>query len=281
MRVLAAVRHRLPSPAMVHRVVGSACAALLLAVGLAACGSDGGGTTTAALDPQVIRPGTLTVCTSFGYPPFEFKQDGKPAGFDIDLADEVARRLGLKAVFVNAKFDDIQSGQALNEGKCDVAAAGISIRGDRARVLDFSSPYFDAAQAMVVRQGSAVSSIDDLAGRKVGVQDGSTSQLYVSDNAPKTADIVAFNTVAQVTDAIRRGTVDAGVYDNTVVGDVVAHNPRFAVADEFQTGEQYGMAVKKDSSVDLLRFINNVLADLKASGRYDQIYDRWIAAATQ
>jgi polar amino acid transport system substrate-binding protein len=250
----------------------------MLAVGLAACGSDGGAT-TAALDPHVIKPGTLTVCTSFGYAPFEFKQGGKPAGFDIDLADEVAKRLGLKAVFVNTAFDDIQSGQALNDGKCDVAAAGITIRGDRARVVDFSSPYFDAAQAMVVKQGSAVSSIDDLAGRKVGVQDGTTGQLYVTDNAPKTTDIVPFKTAAQVTDAIRKGTVDAGIYDTTVVSDVIAHNPRFALAAQFQTGEQYGMAVKKDSSIDLLRFINNVLADLKSSGSYDQIYDRWIGTA--
>jgi polar amino acid transport system substrate-binding protein len=273
-------RQRLTSPAIFRRALGSASAALLLAAGLTGCGSGGGGATTAALQPKVVKAGTLTVCTSFGYAPFEFKKDGKPMGFDIDLADEVAKQLGLKAVFVNADFDDIQSGQVLNEGECDVAVAGITIRGDRARVVDFSSPYFDAGQAMVVKQGSDASSLDDLADQKIGVQDGTTGQLYVTDNAPKTAKIVPFDDASQVTDALRTGAVEAGIYDNTVVGDVVAKNPRLEVAAEFDTGEQYGMAVKKDSSVDLLRFINNVLADLKQNGGYDALYNRWFRGST-
>ena len=262
----------------IHRALTSACA-LLVAVSLAGCGSNTGGSTTAALDPQVVKAGTLTVCTSLPFPPFEFRKGGVPAGFDIDLAKEVAKRLKLKPVFVNTDFNDIQSGQLLNDGKCDVAAAGLSINGERARVLDFSSPYFDAGQAMVVKQGSDASSLDDLAGKKIGVQHGSTSEVYLADNAPKDVTIVPLTTAGDVTDAVRKGDVDAGIYDNTVVGEVVAENPKLVVAAEFDTGEQYGMAVKKDSSVDLLRFINNVLADLKDSGGYDDIYNRWFGTA--
>jgi polar amino acid transport system substrate-binding protein len=264
---------------MTHRVLRSAFALLILSVGLAGCGSENDAATTAALDPKVIKAGTLTVCTSFPYPPFEFRKDGKPAGFDIDLANEVAKQLGLEPVIVNADFGDVQSGQLLNEGVCDVAVAGLSINGERARVLDFSSPYFDAAQAMVVKQGSGVTSLDDLSGARIGVQEGTTGELYVTDNAPNDAEIVALTLASDVDAALRQGDVDAGVYDNTVVGDLISRNPDFEVAAEFDTGEQYGMAVKKNGSVDLLRFINNVLAELKTNGGYDDIYDRWFGGS--
>jgi polar amino acid transport system substrate-binding protein len=261
---------------MARRAVWSATAALVLALGLSGCGSNDGGATSAALDPKVVKPGTLTVCTSFGFAPFEFMRDGQPAGFDIDLARAIAQRLKMKAVFVNGDFRDIQSGQLLNEGKCDVALAGMTINGERARVLDFSSPYFDAAQAMVAKRASGIATLDDLKGGKVGVQDGTTTELYVRDNAPGTAQVVPFTTPGEITAAIKKGRVDAGVYDSTVVGDIVATNPRLEVVATFATGEQYGAAVKKNASVDLLRFINNVLAELKQNGGYDRIYRRWI-----
>ncbi|HSS68932.1 MAG TPA: ABC transporter substrate-binding protein [Nocardioidaceae bacterium] len=270
--------HRTRTPAA-RRILTSACA-LLVAVGLAGCGSTTGAAKQAALDPQVIKAGTLTVCTSLGYPPFEFNQDGQPAGFDIDLAKEVAKQLQLKPVFINANFNAIQSGQLLNDGRCDVAVAGISINGERARVLDFSSPYFNTGQAMVVKSTSEATSLDDLGGEKIGVQKGTTSELFLTDNAPKNATIVPLTTPGDVTDAIRKGDVAAGVYDNTVVGDVIERNPKLEVVAEFDTGEQYGMAVKKDSSVDLLRFINNVLAKLKSGDGYDAIYNRWFGGAT-
>jgi polar amino acid transport system substrate-binding protein len=250
-------------------------ALLVFSVGLAGCGSANDTAKKAELDPKVVKAGTLTVCTSFPYPPFEFRNHGQPAGFDIDLAHEVADRLKLKPVIINADFDDIQSGQLLNEGECDVAVAGLTITGDRARVLDFSSPYFDATQAMVVKRGSGLTALDDLSGAKIGVQAGTTGELYVTDHAPNDAKIVPFTDAFDVDAALRKGEVAAGVYDSTVVGDVVSRNPDFEVAAEFDTGEQYGMAVKKNGSVDLLRFINNVLAELKANGGYDDIYARW------
>jgi polar amino acid transport system substrate-binding protein len=245
----------------------------------AGCGSEESTATSRALDPQVLKPGTLTVCTSIPYPPFEFRQKGEPVGFDIDLANEVAKQLELKADIVNASFDDIASGQLLNNGTCDVAVAGLTINGERARVLDFSSPYFDAAQAMVVKKGSGIESLEDLGGQKIGVQAGTTGEIYVTDHAPIDAEVVPLPDASDVDAALRAGTVVAGVYDNTVVGDVISRNPDFEVATQFDTGEQYGMAVKKDGSVDLLRFINNVLADLKSDGGYDDIYDKWFGTS--
>lgn len=266
--------------ALASRVALTA-AAVAIAAAAAGCGAEQQGAATAALDPKVVNEGQLTVCTSFPYPPFEFRRHGEPAGFDIDLANRVAKELDLTPVIVNASFDDIQSGKMLNEDACDVAIAGLTITGERARVLDFSSPYFDAAQAMVVKQNSGITTLDDLAGGTIGVQEGTTGELYVTDNAPADAEIVAFSDASDVDAALRDGEVDAGIYDNTVVGDVISRYPRLIVADQFDTGEQYGMAVKKDGSVDLLRFINNVLAKLKNGGGYDQIYERWFGGGTQ
>ena len=257
----------------------TAAALAVLLVGVAGCSSSTAKSSPAPLDPKVITPASLTVCTDMPYEPFESTKDGEAVGFDIDLVDEVAKRLQVKPVILDTDFDAIQSGDSLNSGACDVAISAMTITGERARVLDFSSPYFNAAQAMVVAKGSGLSSLADLSGKRIGVQGGTTGELYVTDNAPADAVVVPFADAAAMDAAIKAGQVDAAVYDSTVVGDVVARNPKFEVADQYDTGEQYGMAVKKNGSTDLLRTINDVLADLKADGGYDKIYQTWFGSA--
>jgi polar amino acid transport system substrate-binding protein len=156
----------------------------------------------------------------------------------------------------------------------------MTITGERARGLDFSSPYFNASQALVVEKGSGLATLEDLDGLRIAVQGGTTGELYVTDNAPPSAEIVPLDDAAAMDAAMQEGKVDAAVYDNTVVGDVVAGNPALQVAAEFDTGEQYGMAVQKDGNVDLLRTVNEVLADLRADGGYDKIYAEWFGEAT-
>jgi polar amino acid transport system substrate-binding protein len=251
--------------------------AVVVAGMVVSCGSDEetGGST--APEPVFIEDGALTVCTSYPYPPFEFEQDGEVVGFDIDLANEVAKSLGRRPVIVNKAFPAIASGQVLNAGQCDMAIAGLTINGERARVLDFSSPYFNATQVMLVREGSGISSLSDLEdGQRIGVQSGTTGELYVTDHAPRGVEIVPFGDAGEVDAALDSGDVDAAVYDNTVVRDTIERFPEFERAEEFDTGEQYGMAVRKNSNVDLLRIINDVLADLRAGNGYDAIYERWI-----
>lgn len=255
-----------------------AAAVLLVALTAAACGSADAKEKEARPAPDTLKDGVLTVCTSLPYRPFEFRQEGETVGFDIDLATAVAKELGLEAKFLNTDFDGLAAGEPLNDGTCDLGIAGLTITGDRARVLDFTSPYFNAAQTMVVATGSGVASIDDLGGKKIAVQKGTTGELYVTDNAPSDAEIVKVAKPFEVVAALKSGAVDAGVYDNTVVGGVVARNPQIAIAAEFDTGEQYGMVLKKDGSVDLLRRINDIVADLKSDGGYDKIYETWFGA---
>jgi polar amino acid transport system substrate-binding protein len=229
--------------------------------------------------PTLVREGVLTVCTDMPYEPFEFERAGKPAGFDVDLVRMVADRLRLDLDMVDTAFDDIASGESLNKGRCDVAISAMTITGERARVLNFSSPYFDAAQALVVEKGSGVDALDDLAGRKIGVQAGTTGELYVTDNAPNGAEVIPFEDAAAMGEAMEDGQVVATVYDNTVIGDVIETNPELEVATEFDTGEQYGMAVRRNGNVELLRVINDVLATLKEDGRYEELYATWFGTA--
>lgn len=249
--------------------------ASLAMLALAACSTAEGSTASTAPDPSLIRASTLTVCTSYPYAPFEFEQDGLVVGFDIDLVNEVAYELGVDVSYVNEEVEDIVSGELLNANFCDIGIAAVSIDGTRARVVDFSSPYFDAAQVMVVRKGSGLRTLTDLAGGRIAVQEGTTGETYAADHAPSNTQIVAFRTVEDVEWALSGGTVEAAIYDNNIVKGALERLPDFQVVAEFATGEQYGMAVKKDGNVDLLRVVNQVLADLQESGRYDEIYEKW------
>jgi polar amino acid transport system substrate-binding protein len=260
------------------RAVG-AVLMLTLAAGCAAAEGEEGVSSVRA--PQVIEEGALTVCSDMPYEPFESLKDGEPVGFDIDLVREVAVELDLRLEIKDTDFDAIQSGDALNSDQCDLAISAMTITGERARVLDFSSPYFDASQALVVAKGSGIDSLDDLAGQWIGVQGGTTGELYVTDNAPSSADVMPLKDAAAMEEALSTRAVDAAVYDNTVVGDVVANNPDLEVSAEFDTGEQYGMAVKKNGNVDLLRSINKVLATLEENGGYDEIYATWFGGAQE
>lgn len=251
---------------------------LLVAVALAAtaCGSESSEFTA---EPVLIKPGALTVCSDIPYEPFEFEKGGKPAGFDVDVVQRVADELELRLNMVDSDFDPIQNGDLLNSDKCDMVISAMTITGERARVLDFSSPYFNAAQAMVVQSSSDATSLDDLAGGKVGVQSGTTGELYVTDHKPDSTSIVAFEDPVEMTQSLVDGSIDAAVFDNTIVGQVIQDNPSLRQAAEFDTGEQYGMAVKKDGNVELLRTIDAVITELRDSGDYDKIYKRWFGDA--
>ena len=251
----------------------------MLTLAAAGCAAHGEERVSSLRAPQVVEEGALTVCSDMPYEPFESMKGGEPVGFDIDLIREVAAELDLRLEIKDTDFDAIQSGDALNSDQCDLAISAMTITGERARVLDFSSPYFDASQALVVAKGSGIDALDDLDRQRIGVQGGTTGELYVTDNAPSSAEVMPLGDAAAMEDALTRGVVEAAVYDNTVVGDVVASNPDLEVSAEFDTGEQYGMAVKKNGNVDLLRAINEVLATLEEDGGYDKIYATWFGGA--
>ncbi len=264
---------RRPSPS---RAAVAALSSVALMATLSACGGTASGESADSLtEVSLVFKGALTVCTDIPYAPFEYEEDGKPTGFDIDLVREVADALKAELDVVDVSFDDITSGDSLNNDVCDVAISAMTITGERARVLDFSSPYFDAKQALITPRGSGLDEIKELAGKRVGVQKDTTGETYLNDFAPATTQVVAFDDAEALQTALADGELDAAMLDNTVSGQFVAANPRLKLAREFETGEQYGMAVKKDGNVPMLRQINGTLAGLREDGTYREIYEAY------
>lgn len=251
-------------------------ASLLAAAALVAAGCGGDDEPGEAAQPggvQLVTDGKLTNCTGLPYKPFEYEEDGKVIGFDVDLVDLLAKELGVEQEVIDTPFEGIQSGTDLNSGKCDVAAAGMTITDTRKENLDFSDPYFEATQALVVKKGSGVTDLASLAGKKLGVQNGTTGQEYATENAPD-AEISVFEDLGLLLNAVETGQIDAAMNDNGVLYDWVKEKTDFEVSTEFDTGEQYGIGVRKGNT-ELLTKLNEVLAEAKSSGEYDRIYEKW------
>lgn len=258
----------------IARLVGLLAITALAAAG---CGDDadsgGNGASSVPEGITLVQEGKLTNCTGLPYEPFEFEQDGKVVGFDVDLVDLLAKKFGVTQNITDTPFDGIQSGADLDSGKCDLAAAGMTITDTRKENFDFSDPYFDATQALVVKKGSGITDFGQLAGKKLAVQNGTTGADYAQENA-KGAEIVTFEDLGLLLTAVETGQADAGINDNGVLYDWVKDKTDFEVSKEFDTGEQYGIGVKKGNA-KLLEELNKVLADAKSSGEYDRIYEKW------
>ncbi len=259
------------------RTAVSLVAAATLTLAVSSCATE---TSTTKSGVKVVKAGKLTVCTSLPYEPFEVEKNGEIVGFDIDLANEIAKANDLKLSIQVTGFEGIQSGQALNSGKCDIAAAGMTINDERKEAIDFTDPYFDATQALLTKDPS-LDSLEALDGKTLAVMSGTTGEDYAKENAPKGATLKSFENLGLQTSALTAGTVDAVMQDNGPLLDYAKKNPGTQVTTEFDTGEQYGMAVKKGGNPDLLDSANKVLADLKDSGKYDEIYKKWFGKAPE
>ncbi|WP_026313629.1 ABC transporter substrate-binding protein [Actinomadura flavalba] len=261
---------------MSRRTTLSAVLGTLLAATLTACG--GGGDENATVQgAKLVKAGQITTCTHLPYPPFQSEQGGKVVGFDVDLIDLVAKKLGVKQEIIDTPFETIKTGSALNAGKCDVAAAGMTIKPDRAKFIDFSQPYFDATQAVMAAKGKEWKTIEDLkaSGVKVGTQASTTGEEYARG---KGVDSISFKDSAALLNGLRTKRVEAVILDYPVIQGWLksADNAAYAVAGQFDTGEQYGFAVRKAQNPELLKTINEVVGQARQDGTYKTIYEKWI-----
>lgn len=248
--------------------------ALALAVTAAGCAKEDTSTTTES-GLKLVKEGTLTICTHLPYEPFEFTEGGEVVGFDPDVLKIAADAEGLDTEVIDVAWETITTGEALNTDQCDVAAGAMTITDERAAVMDFTDPYFTATQALMTKTGSGISSLEDLAGKKIAVQDGTTGADYVRENAPKDAEIISYEDSSLMQQAVLTGKTDAGVNDNGLLNYFVSQNPEVEVVTEFETGEEYGFSVKKDGNDDLLTAINDGIA----SDDYDTVYEKWFGTA--
>jgi polar amino acid transport system substrate-binding protein len=253
-----------------------------LALGLATAGcaekiDSGSGSTPqsgGAAAVQLIESGKLKVCTHLPYKPFQFSQSGKTVGFDVDLVDLIAKDLGATQEIVDTPFEGSQSGEDLNTRKCDLVAAGMTITDVRKQNLDFTDPYFEATQVLMVKKGGP-KTLADLKGKKLGVQQATTGEEYGTKNKDANGyETVQFEDLALELTAVKTGQIDAAINDNGVILDFIKDNPDVEVTAQFQTGEQYGFGIRKGNGA-LLAKANEVLAKAKSSGTYDTIYEKW------
>ncbi|MBS4754403.1 amino acid ABC transporter substrate-binding protein [Nocardioides sp. zg-ZUI104] len=243
------------------------------ALALGACGSDDSGKTDSGA--EVVKAGTLTVCSDVPYPPFEDfdkSSDTGFKGFDVDVVVEVAERLDLDLKIQDSSFDALQSGTALNSGQCDIAASAMTITEDRKKNIDFSDGYYDSEQSLLVPAKSKIAGIGDLKGVKIGVQQGTTGKAYAEKNA-KGADIVTFPSDAEMFQAIKAGQVEALLQDLPVNLDH-ATGGEYKVVETYKTDEQYGLAIKKGNT-QLVEDVNEALTAMREDGTYDAIYNTY------
>jgi polar amino acid transport system substrate-binding protein len=262
--------------------VAATAAVAALVLSLTACGDEsepsGGGDTDKLAGITLVKDGQLTICTHLPYKPFQYKDGSEVVGFDVDLLKLLSDDLGLKQEVVNIEWNQITSGAAFAAKKCDVGMGAMTITDERKNALTISEPYMDATQVLLVKKDSPYKSLADLKGKKVGVQADTTGKQYADDNkAANGYEVVVFNDLALQTNNVKSGRVDAAINDNGVLYDFVKANPDVAVVAEFDTGEQYGFAAKKndESATKLITKFNELLAKAKTDGKYNEIFKTW------
>ncbi|MFI5570561.1 transporter substrate-binding domain-containing protein [Streptomyces sp. NPDC051740] len=255
----------------------TATAGLVLLTACTSSDDGGSGSKTAAGGVELVKAGQLTTCTHLPYPPFQSEIDGKVQGFDVALIDLVAEDLGVKQEILDTPFENFKTGAFLNSGECDLAAAGMTITEERKKNVDFSDPYFNATQAVLVDKDSGVTSLADVKSKNVKL--GAQAQTTGEDHVKKEGfDPVSFESSDAVLNGLRTGQVKAVVIDYPVVQGWLkdkANADAFQVAEQIDTGEQYGVTVKKGNT-KLLEAIDKALADAEADGTYKELYEKWI-----
>ena len=229
----------------------------------------GGEAKKAADSAKVLRVGTEPV-----FAPFEFPKEGSKdlTGFDIELIEALGKQMGYKVEMVSMGFDALIP--ALNSNNIDVAIAGMTITDERKKVVDFTESYYTSGLMIMVRKDSNVKSIDDLKGKTIACQIGTTGEKNARNVA--NAKVTAFNTNDEAVMELKNKGVDAIINDSPVVGYYLAQggNASMKTVGDIMEAEQYGLAVKKGND-KLAGEINKALAELKKNGEYDKIYKTW------
>jgi polar amino acid transport system substrate-binding protein len=249
---------------------------------LAACGkkAEAPAPAPAAAAPAPAPAKVYAVGTDAAYAPFESQDEkGEIVGFDIDVVRAAAAKAGIEVKFVNTPWEGIFN--TLQQGDRDMIVSAVTITAERKQTMDFSDPYFDAAQLIAVKETSKVAKFADLKKLKVGVQTGTTGDEAVTKLLGKAStNVKRFESTPLALKELEAGGVDAVVADNGVIAHYVANNPggKFkTVSDAEFVPEQYGIAFKKGNT-ELLGKMNQGLAAIKADGSYAQIYAKYFGA---
>ncbi len=246
--------------------------AVVMCLGIfAACGAKPVDTPAdeTADDAKVFKMGT-----NAAFPPYEYKEGEEFAGIDVEIATALAEKMGGTLEIVDMEFDSIIT--AVNQGEVDFGMAGMTVTDERLLEVNFSSSYATGVQSVIVAEGSDIATIDDLAGKKIGVQLGTTGDIYATGDYGA-ENVTQYGKGADAVIALKGGDVDAVIIDNEPAKAFVAENEGLTILDTDYAVEDYAIAIKKDNT-QLLDDINAALEALTADGTIDTIIAKYIKA---
>ncbi len=235
----------------------------------------------AATEVTTVEPGKLIMTTNAAFPPYEMTtDDGDYEGIDVEIAGAIADKLGLELVIDNKDFDAallaVQGGEA-----ADMVMAGVTVTDERKAVMDFTDSYASGVQVVIVPEDSDIASIDDMQGKMIGVQRGTTGDLYCSDTVENggfgAENVTPYPDGLTAVQALMNGQVDCVVIDNAPAQEFVTANPGLKILDTEYANEDYAIGVAKGNT-QLLDALNTAIAELKADGTIQSILDKYISA---
>ena len=270
--------------------------AVVMALGLSACGSNNSAASSSAGSVSgsasgsasngdaaftTVTPGKLTMSTNASFPPYEMvADDGSFEGIDIEVAGAIAEKLGLELQVDDMGFDAAL--QAAQTGKSDMVMAGVTVTEERQAVMDFSNSYANGVQVVIVKEDSPIQTVDDLANANmIGCQMGTTGYTFCSDTPENGGfgedHVTPYDDGAAAVQALMNGQIDAVVIDNKPAQEYVAANPGLKILDGDFTNEDYAIGVAKGNTA-LLDAINGALEELTNDGTIQSIVDKYISA---
>jgi ABC-type amino acid transport substrate-binding protein len=252
------------------RLTAFAAALLVGVISLVAagCGSSSDSTSTSASGGGGEA---LTVGSDIPYPPFEQGKPGSYTGFDIELMEAIAEKIGRTAEFQDTSFETIFRDVA--QGKFDAVISAATITPEREKAVAFSNPYYLSEQAVLVKEGSDLKSLEDLSGTIVGVQQGTTGQELAKEKADA-SEVRPYPEGPDAVNALKAGTVEAVIIDAPVAANAVEKSGGVEIAEKVPTEEEYGIALAQGET-ELLEEINQGLKEVEEDGTYTKIYKKW------
>lgn len=256
----------------------TACFAVFL-VALAAlvvAGCGGGSDTTGSSSEGTSAGGggggePLTVGSDIPYPPFEQGKPGSYTGFDIELMEAIGEKIGRTPEFQDTSFETIF--RDVQQGKFEAVISAATITEEREQAVDFSNPYYLSEQAVLVKEGSSIKSLEDLEGKTVAVQQGTTGQELAKEELGG-SEIRPFPEGPDAVNALKSGTVEGVIIDAPVAQNAVEKSGGVEIAEKVPTEEEYGIAVAQGET-ELLEEINKGLEEVEKDGTYKTIYEKW------
>lgn len=217
---------------------------------------------------------TLTMATNAAFPPYEFYENETIVGIDAEIAGKIAEKLGMKLEIIDTEFGSIVAG--VQTGKYDMGMAGMTVTEERKASVDFTTSYATGIQSIIVTGESVIATLDDLAGKKIGVQQDTTGHIYAADEFGDEM-VIPFNKGADAVEALKTGKVDCVIIDNEPAKSFIAANEGLKILDSDYAVEDYAICIAKENT-ELLEKVNKALEELIADGSVKAIVDKYISA---